>query len=219
VDNEAIDVARAQARSSASDATAVVGWVGSFTSWHGADILVRALTRLPTWVRAVLIGDGAERLACESLARDLGVAPRVEFTGTLAHTEAVQRLAECDLLASPHVPMPGQPFFGSPTKIFEYMAIGRPIVASALEQIAEILEDRRTAVLVAPGDPESLARGIELVAKMPDRGEHLGRAARLEAERRHTWDARVRVLLDRLSDDHGSSRADAVDHRELAHID
>jgi glycosyltransferase involved in cell wall biosynthesis len=193
VDFEAVDAARPAAP---AEGPPRVGWVGSFGPWHGAEVLVRALQELPA-VSAVMVGDGPEREDCERLARELGVAERVEFTGRLPHPEAIARLGACDVLASPHVPLPGQAFFGSPTKLFEYMAIGRPIVASALEQIGDVLQDGRTAILVEPGDPADLARGIRDALALPHRGRALGEAARADAQREHTWDRRARDILDR----------------------
>jgi glycosyltransferase involved in cell wall biosynthesis len=219
VDIEAIDRGRCGAVRAARDSTAVVGWVGSFESWHGADVLVRALALLDQNVHAVLVGDGLQRTECESLARELGVEQRIEWTGSLPHSEAIRRLAACDLLASPHVQMQERPFFGSPTKVFEYMATGRPIVASKLEQIGEILDHDQTAVLVAPGDAEDLARGIEDVLHRPDRGLELGLAARYEAETHHTWDARVREILASLGDSHSAGGADAVTALQSLHSD
>ncbi len=210
VDIDAIDAAVADAGPPHRGPGAVVGWVGSFDPWHGADVLVRSLTLLPADVRVLMIGDGTQRPACQALARELGVDHRVQFTGSLPHREAVRRLAECDLLASPHVPMPQRPFFGSPTKIFEYMAIGRPIVASRLEQIGEILQDGRTAILVTPGDVDDLARGIRSVLELPDRGQSLGAHARAVAARQHTWEARVRVVLARLDGSDDKAGAGAV---------
>jgi glycosyltransferase involved in cell wall biosynthesis len=176
----------------------VIGWIGTFGQWHGAEILVQALPLLATDARLLMIGDGELRPACEALARQLGVWERVEWTGAIPHSHALERLADCDLLASPHVQMPNQRFFGSPTKLFEYLAIGRPIVASRLEQIGEILEDGLTARLVTPGDPHALAEAIEEVLSSPDRGEALGRAARAEA-RKHTWHQRARTIVTALS--------------------
>jgi glycosyltransferase involved in cell wall biosynthesis len=107
------------------------------------------------------------------------------------------------VLVSPHVPLPGTPFFGSPTKLFEYMALGLPIVASRLEQLGEVLSDDRTACLVDPDDPGALAKGILRVRELPDHGRALGRAARAEAERHHTWDHRAADMLAALRADGG----------------
>jgi glycosyltransferase involved in cell wall biosynthesis len=147
-----------------------------------------------------MVGDGDERSSCESLATTLGVAGRIEWTGPIARPAALRQLADCDLLVSPHVPLPDQPFFGSPTKIFEYMALSRPIVASRLGQIGDVLEDRVTARLVTPGDVGELAEVTLEVLKSEDQGRALGRAARREAEAHHTWDQRARSVLDHLKD-------------------
>ena len=178
---------------------AVVGWIGSFGPWHGAEVLVRSLAALPPGIRLVLVGDGPGRPACEELAAALGVARRIEWTGTLPHDVALQRLSECDVLASPHLPLAGTPFFGSPTKLFEYMALGRPIVASALEQLADVLEDGKTAYLVPPGSPAELASAITAVVGLPDRGRGMGERARAEALARHGWDRRAAAIVDRLA--------------------
>lgn len=178
-----------------------IGWIGSFGPWHGAEVLIRALSVVPAEVELLMIGDGSSRTACQSLAEQLGVSARVEWAGALPHCDALQLLFRCDLLASPHTPLPGQEFFGSPTKIFEYMALGRPIVASALGQIAEVLEDGRTARLVPPGDVQALANAVVELLKREDRGAALGRAAQSEARRRHTWEHRAEDVLNALQRD------------------
>ena len=77
------------------------------------------------------------------------------FTGSLPSDKVAEYLDASDILVSPHIPMPdGSRFFGSPTKLFEYMAMGKAIVASRLEQLAEVLEHDRTAWLVTPGNVE-----------------------------------------------------------------
>jgi glycosyltransferase involved in cell wall biosynthesis len=199
VDLRAVDAARAGAQRERSHDIDLIGWVGSFGVWHGAGVLVEAMSMLPSRVHAVMIGDGMERDHCETVAKRLGVWDRIEWTGALSHADAVRRLAECDVLASPHVPLDGRPFFGSPTKLFEYMAIGRPIVASALEQIGDVLEDGRTARLVPPGESAALAAAIEHLLGEPDYARSLGVAARLEAENAHRWEGRAQRVLDQLA--------------------
>ena len=121
------------------------------------------------------------------------------FTGPLPREKVVEYLDACDILVSPHIPMPdGSRFFGSPTKVFEYMAMGKGIVASRLEQLAEVLEHDRTAVLVTPGDVDELAAAILDLAVNPAKREALGDAARRAAVEHHSWSRNVSWALSDL---------------------
>ncbi|MBI4471556.1 MAG: glycosyltransferase, partial [Acidobacteria bacterium] len=104
------------------------------------------------------------------------------------------------ILASPHVPNPdGSPFFGSPTKLFEYMAMARGIVASRLDQIAQVLSHEETALLVGPGSVDELAKAIVYLAANPAESERLGRNARRQATKHYTWRAHVTRTIDHLN--------------------
>lgn len=178
----------------------VVGFVGTFGMWHGAPVLARAARRVlgerPD-ARFLFVGDGRDRKECEALLEGRGDA--VRFTGLVPQEEGPGHLAAMDILAAPHVENPdGTRFFGSPTKLFEYMAMGRGIVASRLEQIGDILEDERTALLVPPGDEPALARAIVRLLDDAALRARLGAAARARALERHTWTANVRGVVDRL---------------------
>jgi glycosyltransferase involved in cell wall biosynthesis len=207
VDLRALDTAVRGARANRDRSGPRLGWAGTFGPWHGAEVVVKALALLPEEVSLVMVGDGDERAACRALSEQLGVGHRIEWTGPLRHDLALRRLAECDVLVSPHTPLRNHAFFGSPTKIFEYMALTRPIVASDLGQIGEVLEDGVTARLVTPGDVHELARAILDVLSSPDRGSSLAAAARREAAAKHTWDERARSLLARLGAPSSEGRA------------
>jgi len=172
-----------------------LGWIGTFGPWHGAPMMVRALAEMPESVTGLLIGDGAERDECRELAESLGVSARLDMPGRMARSDALRELAKCHILVSPHVPTGDQPFFGSPTKLFDFMALGRPIVASRLEQIGEIIDDGKTGILVEPGDLGSLVAGVKRVIDSPDMGVEMGNAAQSEALQLHTWDKRIRDIL------------------------
>src|SRR5260370_35177098 len=128
------------------------------------------------------------------MGRDMvnGLAPysrsgSVMFGVAIPHGSVRAHLNAADILVSPHVPMPGgTPFFGSPTKLFEYMAMGKAIVASALDQIGEVLEHGRTALLVKPGDPGELVEAIKRLAANERLRIELGRNVRETALERHT---------------------------------
>src|SRR5262249_15333070 len=87
-------------------------------------------------------------------------------------------------------------FFGSPTKIFEYMAMGKGIVASRLGQIGEVLTNGETALLVEPGDVEALREAIVRLIQDRELREALGAKAREVAEREHTWTHNAQRVLD-----------------------
>ncbi len=184
----------------------VVGFIGTFGPWHGAETLARAFVQLRSSspelaakVRLLMIGAGATLPDVKRILADGRAIDRAVFTGLVPQEEGPAHLAACDVLVSPHVPNPdGTPFFGSPTKLFEYMAMGKGIVASRLDQIGEILEDGASALLVPPGDVDALAAGIARLAGDCPLRERLGAEARRVVLDRYTWREHTRRTIDHL---------------------
>lgn len=177
----------------------VAGFIGTFGPWHGVEVLAQAIGQIPRdrALRFLLIGAGALRDRVEQILRQAGALDRVIMLGAVAHERVPRLLDACDILVSPHVPLDaGAEFFGSPTKLFEYMAMGRAIVASRLGQIGEVLEHERTALLVEPGNVGELANSIVRLAGSPEMRERLGPAARQAAIERHTWKHNAQRVLD-----------------------
>jgi glycosyltransferase involved in cell wall biosynthesis len=186
----------------------VVGFIGTFGPWHGADVLARAFVKLvkhhpalTSTVRLLMIGDGAGMAAVRRILMEGAAMGMAAFTGLVPQEEGPGYLAACDVLSSPHVSNPdGTPFFGSPTKLFEYMAMGKGIVASNLGQIGEVLDHGRTAWLVRPGDVDALADGLKRLIDDPDLRDTIGAAARREVVTRYTWREHTRRTIERLQE-------------------
>jgi glycosyltransferase involved in cell wall biosynthesis len=184
----------------------VIGFIGTFGPWHGAEVLARAYVKLRAAVPALaartkllMIGDGASLPDVRRILDDAHVLESTVFTGLVPQEAGPQYLAACDVLVSPHVPNPdGTPFFGSPTKLFEYMAMGKGIVASRLDQIGEVLEDGKTALLVPPGDVDALAAALARLAGDSTLRECLGSEARRVAIERRTWREHTRRTIEAL---------------------
>jgi glycosyltransferase involved in cell wall biosynthesis len=137
--------------------------------------------------------------AVRQILSEGGAIDATVFTGLVPQEDGAAYLAACDVLVSPHVPNPdGTPFFGSPTKLFEYMAMGRGIVASNLDQIGEVLEHGKTALLTAPGDVDELAAALMCLAVDRELRDRLGAEARRTAVSRHTWRGHTARTIDRL---------------------
>jgi glycosyltransferase involved in cell wall biosynthesis len=168
----------------------VAGFVGTFGPWHGVEKLADAIKSISTGVpvRFLLVGSGSLHAEVKQQLQTEISDGRVIFTGAVAHERVPKLLDACDILVAPHVPLAdGSEFFGSPTKIFEYMAMGKGIVASRLGQIGEVLVDDETALLVEPGNVQELAAAIVKLVESAELRARLGAKARETAEREHTW--------------------------------
>lgn len=176
---------------------ALVTFVGSFSYYHGISVLARAITTLlqkhkegPVLanLRFMLVGDGLLRPETEEALSRVEGSQAVIFTGLVPHASIPSYLDASDILVSPQVPNPdGKPFFGSPTKLFEYMAMEKAIVASNMDQLASVLSHANTAWMVTPGSDTELANAIEHLATRSELRRLLGRNARATALQRHTW--------------------------------
>ena len=173
----------------------VVTYAGHLYPWKGVDVLLQALALLPE-VRGVIVGGHpAERdlMRLQALASTLGIRDRVRFTGFVHRSEVAGLLEQADVLVMPHTTTPVSERYASPLKLFEYMAIGRPIVASDLSSIREVLRDGGNACLVRSGDPESLASGIANVLGDQPFAARIARSAFEEASS-YTWARRAERL-------------------------
>jgi glycosyltransferase involved in cell wall biosynthesis len=187
----------------AAQGQTVVGFVGSFSHWHGMAILQQAIREIfradsCAPITFLLVGAGPLHGEMRKGLQDLEESGKVIFTGTVPHDRVRAYLDAADILVSPHVRLPdGRPFFGSPTKLFEYMAMGKAIVASDLDQLAETLTHNETALLVAPGDVGQLVDAIRLLAQDDGLRQRIGKQAREAAVARHTWRQNAARVLAR----------------------
>jgi len=177
----------------------VVGFIGTFTRWHGVETLFDAACRLipvDPRIMFLLIGDGDLRSSLHQRAVDKHIADRIVFTGMIQHAQAPQYLAACDILVSPHLGFEGTTrFFGSPTKLFEYMAMGKAIVASNLEQIGEVIQDGVNGLHMQPGDTEGLVYQLLRLARDERMRQRLGANARKDVMKNYTWDKNAERIL------------------------
>lgn len=179
--------------------TVSVAYAGHLYAWKGVDVLLHALALLPGASALIVGGHAAEPdlARVQALASELRIADRVTFTGLVEPGRVHEYLERAAVLALPNPASAISTRFTSPLKLFEYMAAGRPIVASDLPSIREILQDGEHALLVAPGDPRALADAVRRLLADPILAGRLASSAR-RAVVEYGWDrraARLETLL------------------------
>jgi glycosyltransferase involved in cell wall biosynthesis len=193
---------------------ATIGYLGTLAGERRIDFLVRCLARVLVErpdARLLLVGagnrpDDEEQIRSE--ARKLGILDRLEITGFLPRKEALRRVSEAAVCVSPFYPTPILNST-SPTKLIEYMALGRPVVANDHPEQRLVLEQSRAGICVAY-DESAFAAAILKILNDPEEAEKMGRRGRKYAE--HHRDYRrisdavalaYRNIVQRAVDDQG----------------
>jgi glycosyltransferase involved in cell wall biosynthesis len=184
----------------------VLGFVGWFKPWHRLDTVIELLAARPAWrgrVHLMLVGDGPEAAALRNLVRALGLEGSVTFTGAVGRELIYDHIDAFDVALQPHVTE-----YASPMKIFEYLALGKCVVAPDLDNIREILTHGEDALLFRAGDAGDMGRAIELLVTDPERVRRMSHAARRKIEtRRYYWIDNARRAIMAAGLDAGSTTA------------
>ncbi len=197
VDETASQALRRQLDLPSREAVAV--FAGSFRVWHGVQDFVAAAMRLldeGAPYHFLLLGDGPERPAAEQQA-----APhrhRFHFTGSVTHEEVPAYLALAGVGVAPfntagHPALRAAGFYWSPLKIYEYMAMGLPVVTPAIPPLDAAIREGVEGALYPEGDVAALAAAIRRVLEAPGRQE-MGLRARERVVRDFSWQRHCREL-------------------------
>ena len=204
-----------------SSSAIVFGFIGTFGAWHGIEFLCNTIRELvdrnKSWldsfeIKFLIVGDGHHREFVEDLTKDTTYSEYIIWPGLVEQTDAPQYLAVMDVLLSPHVPnLDGTKFFGSPTKLFEYMSMNKPIIAADLEQISEVLspslkatelpkvdpcsENKETAVLISPANKDQMINAMLFLAEKKEWRKLLAFNARQKALSKYQWDNHVKEII------------------------
>jgi len=171
-------------------------FVGSFHEWHDVATLVEAFGNLhnkDAEARLLLVGDGANKPKIEDLVSTLGLDKAVIFTGSVPFDQVPFLVSSADVTVAPYKKMDVE-FWGSPMKLFEYMASGTPLITSSVGQLTEIIKQDENGLLVEPGDVIALAQAMEKLINDPGLRDSLALRARMDAERSFSWEQYIDQL-------------------------
>jgi colanic acid/amylovoran biosynthesis glycosyltransferase len=184
-----------------------IACVGRLVPEKGQPLLIEAvaaIVRSGADVRVTFAGDGPERPALEQLATELRVADRIEFLGAVPHTDVDELLRRTDIFCLPSFAE------GVPIVLMEAMAMELPVVASRVMGIPELIEDRVSGRLVAPGSLSNLVDALSDLVSDPDQRRQLGRAGRTQVASQFELRANAERLREVYGELLGSQAASAV---------
>jgi glycosyltransferase involved in cell wall biosynthesis len=174
------------------DSTVVVGYVGTFQSWHGIDDLLVAAKHFEKRndIRFMFVGP------INRMQRD--TAANVTIVGPVPYDKVYKYINAFDVAVAPYNLLKSSDErrskgMGSPLKILEYMACGKPCIASSIKQVTDLLQDGVTGEIFQQGDIISLIGKIEELVDDEDERQRLGMNAHKVAQS-YTWDTLAKEI-------------------------
>lgn len=175
--------------------TRYIGFVGRPAEWHGLEYLVDAahgvLESFPA-ARFLIVGDGPALPAVKEYARSKGLEQYFVFTGSVPHASVPAYIGACEVCVVFYKPVRSYP--GDPMKLYEYLACGRPVVASAVPGYGDLAEKAGAGVAVDAADPRKLAEAITKLLGAESSRVRMGQNGRQEALAHHSWTSRAERL-------------------------
>ena len=177
--------------------TVVFGFAGRLVGWKGLEFAFRALAEpaLQAYkVHLAIVGEGPAKPALQALAHELNIAQRVSFHGALPHAALPQFYRAIDVGVFPSI---ADEAFG--ITIAEAMSCGKPVIASHIGGIPEVVGNEGSCGLLAPpANASALAAAMQTLATSDTLRNSMGRAARKRVETLYTWEHSATRLLDAL---------------------
>ena len=190
----------------------VIGFVGTFGPWHGIELLCETISDFNkknnhTKVKFLLVGDGSLRKFAEDY---LSAFENIIFTGKVSYQKITDYLNLCDILISPHkLPSSEKAFIGSPTKLFEYLAMKKIVIGTDLGQIKEIISpaidfknlnksikiNNLEVGIIANQTSNSLVEAIEFSLDNYNKLEFLKENSYLKVCNEYTWERKIKLVL------------------------
>jgi glycosyltransferase involved in cell wall biosynthesis len=175
----------------------VIGWTGSFRTFHGLDTVVYAFKKIHNRFKnavLMLVGDGSEYEKIKTLAASLGLKDQVILTGRQPITTIPAYIKNFSIgLVSANS---ASGFHYSPLKLREYLAMGKAVIAPSAGDIPSLFKDGEDIVLYEAGDVDNLAKQLERLIEQPELRDSLEKKATQYFESEGTWLIEMKKVCD-----------------------
>jgi glycosyltransferase involved in cell wall biosynthesis len=174
----------------------IVGYVGVLSEYRGAFTILKSAKEVLSQEKNfqfIVIGEGRALPEMENYLQEHNLSDRFTLTGPVSHDDIPHYIATMDIALAPYGHE--RRFYDSPMKIFEYMAMGKPMIATAQGQIKDIIRHGENGLLMEPDDSSGLAKAILELGSNKPLMKSIGLKARATVET-YTWEANARKVLD-----------------------
>jgi len=174
----------------------IIGYVGALKKFWGIYTILESAREVLIQrkdIHFLLVGQGKALPEIESFIKNKGLGDKFTLTGAVAHLDVPKYISAMDIGLAPYERL--EPFYGSPMKIFEYMAMSKPVITTPQGQIKDLIRNGENGMLMEPDDSGGLARSILELGGNKDMMKNMGLKARATVES-YTWETNARKILD-----------------------
>ena len=168
----------------------IVAFIGNLAPHHGIEYLIKSapivLNVLPN-TKFLIVGDGAIKKELINLSERIGVSDEIIFTGRVSYEIVPLYINMADVCVAPFIRARNERIGLSPLKIYEYLACGKPVVASDIKGIGDLLRNSNAGIAVTPEDPVELANAIIKLLKNEKLRKQMGKNGRKVMVNNYSW--------------------------------
>lgn len=178
---------------SINPSTTVIGFIGWFVPWHNLEMLIKVFSKIcrDKDMMLMLVGDGVLKDKFKALIAEYGIDQKVLFPGAVNYRQIPEYIDAMDICV-----IPGSNVYRSPIKLFEYMIMGKPVIAPRYKPIEEIVCDQENGLIFTPNDERSLEEQIRLVVEDKTKRDAIGKRARTTILQKHLWSDNTKKVMD-----------------------
>lgn len=198
-----LDSGRMKAKLQLENSKKYICFVGHLAAWQGVEFLIHAspliLEKCPE-ARFLIVGDGVMMDKLLEITSELGLSDKFTFTGRIPYEQVPFYINAADVCVAPFIKERNSKIGLSALKTYEYLACGKPIVASSIPGVKDLIESSGGGISVTPENPEELAAAVVRLLSDEKTRAAMGKKGRRYVVDNHSWDGVARKILDMCKD-------------------
>lgn len=194
-----LDLEQTKAKLQLENSKKYVCFVGNLAAWQGVEFLVQAspliFKKCPD-AHFLIVGEGVMKDKLMAITSELGLSDKFTFTGRIPYEQVPLYINAADVCVAPFIKERNSKIGLSALKTYEYLACGKPIVASSISGVRDLIESSGGGISVTPENPEELSAAVVTLLLNENMRVFMGNKGRRYVVENHSWDGVSRKILD-----------------------